>query len=357
MRQGNDSFIANVIHQVDQYFEENKLSRFANTEMWVKTIVMLLIFFVPYILIISGVGSSLMLFYGLWFIMGIGIVGIGTSVMHDACHGSYSASKNVNNFISHVLEVIGGYTVTWKIQHNVLHHTYTNISGLDEDIDNSKLLRFTPNKEKKRFHRYQHIYAWMLYSLLTLFWMTVKDYFQLVRYKKYDLLIKEKITLRKAIIRMTIFKVLYIGYIIILPIILLEIPWYHVLVGFLVMHLVGGFLLSIVFQPSHVIETSGYAVPVVEDGKMRMEDSWAIHEVANTTNFAPNNKILTWFIGGLNYQIEHHLFSGICHVHYKNLAPIVRAACVSYNMPYNVKSTFINAIVSHGRMLKKLGRE
>ncbi len=277
--------------------------------------------------------------------------------MHDAQHGTYSPDKKVNNFIGHILELIGGYTVTWRIQHNLLHHTYTNITGLDEDIDSIKLLRFSPQQPRHWFHRYQYIYAWFFYMIMPLYWMTAKDYVQVVRYKKHDLLVKQKVSLKKAIFRITLFKLFYYAYIIVLPILISGMPWYHVVGGFVLMHFLAGLMLSCIFQPAHVLEASEFALPVFANGKKQMENSWAIHEVANTTDFAPNNRLLTWFIGGLNYQIEHHLFTGICHVHYPKIAPIVKATCLSYNLPYNVEPGFRKALYSHLKMLKKLGRE
>ncbi|MEO8147803.1 MAG: acyl-CoA desaturase [Bacteroidia bacterium] len=355
---GPDSFFEYVIKQVDSYFEANHLSPYANAEMWVKTTVMLLLYFVPYILIVTGIGAfNTWLFYGFWLVMGIGMVGIGTSVMHDANHGAYSANKKVNNFISRILDIIGGYTVTWRIQHNVLHHTYTNIAGLDEDISSIKLLRFSPRQPRHWYHRYQYIYAWFFYMIMTLFWMTAKDFLQAVRYKHHDLLIKQKVSLRIAVLRISLYKLFYYSYIILLPVLFSGMPWYHVVFGFLLMHCVAGLSLSCIFQPAHVVESSEFALPLSTDGKSQMENSWAIHEVVNTTDFAPDNRMLSWFIGGLNFQIEHHLFTGICHVHYPKLAPIVKAACNSYNMPYHEEPTFLKAIAGHVKMLKKLGRE
>jgi len=319
---GSESFYESVIAKVDSYFKTNRLSPYANNVMWVKAAAMFLLYFVPYTLMVTGVSaSSTWLFYGLWFLMSLGMVGIGTSVMHDANHGAFSKHKKVNHLISYMLEVLGGYSVTWRIQHNLLHHTYTNIAGLDEDIHSIKYLRFSPAQPRKWYHRFQYIYVWFFYSIMTLFWMTAKDFLQVIRYKQHDLLIKQKVSLKMALFRITVYKILYYSYIMAL------------------------------------MESSAFAVPVSNDGKQQMENSWAIHEVENTTDFAPHNKIVIWFIGGLNYQIEHHLFSGICHVHYPNLAPIVKSVCESYNIAYNVEATFSKAIVGHVKMLKKLGRE
>jgi len=354
---GEHSFIETLADRVKSYFSSRHISPYANAGMWVKTGIMMLLYFVPYLLMVTGFGAkSRWIFMGLWFAMSWGMSGIGTAVMHDANHGTYSAKKSVNTFIGHILEIIGGYTVTWKIQHNVLHHTYTNIAGLDEDIDSIILLRLSPRQKRYWFHRYQYLYAWFFYMMMTLFWMTAKDFLQVVRYKQHDLLVKQKVTLKQAIFRISLYKVGYYAYILVLPILFSGQPWYWVMAGFLLMHFSAGLFLSCVFQPSHVMEASRFALPVNGDGNRHMEDSWAIHELANTTDFAPNNRLLTWFIGGLNFQIEHHLFTGVCHVHYKRIAPIVRATASEFGLPYHIQPTFHQALLAHARMLKVLGK-
>ena len=355
---GKDSFHDAVTARVNTYFEASDISPYANTGMWVKTGVMLLLYFAPYVLMVTGLGAdSPWLFFGLWFLMGWGMSGIGTAVMHDANHGTYSPNKKVNNFISYILESIGGYTVNWRIQHNVLHHTYTNVSGLDEDIETMGLLRLSPRQPRRWFHRYQHLYAWFFYMIMTLYWMTVKDYFNAIRYKQNDLLAAQQVSLKEAIFRITLYKMFYYGYIIVLPILFSGMPWYYVVGGFLLMHFTAGLFLSSIFQPAHIMEDSEFAMPVDTNGKKQMENSWAIHEIVNTTDFAPRSRILTWFVGGLNFQIEHHLFTHICHVHYKKLAPIVQSTMSEFGLPYNVQSTFFGALAEHSKMLKKLGRE
>lgn len=355
---GKDSFFDAVIERVNTYFETRHISPYANTEMWIKTIVMLLLYFVPYILMVTGLAAgNPWLFFGFWFLMGLGMSGIGTAVMHDANHGTYSPNKRVNSFISYILEIIGGYTVNWKIQHNVLHHTYTNVEGLDEDIDSMGLLRLSPHQPRRWYHRYQHIYAWFFYMIMTLYWMTAKDFLQVIRYKKHDLLIKQNISLKQALLRITAYKLFYYSYIMVLPILFSGMPWYFVVGGFLLMHFTAGLFLSCIFQPAHIMETSPFALPVDTDGKKRMANSWAVHEVVNTTNFAPDNRLLSWFIGGLNFQIEHHLFTGVCHVHYKKLSPIVQSTMADFGLPYHIQPTFLRALAEHAKMLKKLGKE
>jgi linoleoyl-CoA desaturase len=147
--------------------------------------------------------------------------------------------------------------------------------------------------------------------------MTLKDFLSLVRYQKHDLLRKQRITLPKALFPVALYKIIYYSYIIVLPIIFSGMPWHTSVIRFFIMHITAGLLLSCIFQPAHVMEDSPFSLPVDGDDNKRMVDSWAVHQLLNTTNFAPHNILLSWCIGGLNYQIEHHLFTEICHVHYK----------------------------------------
>lgn len=351
---GENSFYDAVKFRVDQYFKTNNIDEHATTEMYVKTVTMLSLYFIPYIFIVTGMAAvSGWLFIGLWAIMGLGIVGIGTGIMHDSNHGAYSDNKKLNTFMGNVLNVVGGYSLNWRIQHNVLHHTYTNLDGLDEDIDAGMIIRMSPRKPYRNFYRFQHIYAWFLYTLMNLFWVTAKDFRQLVRYDKVGLLRNQKTTLRKSVTELAIIKVFYVAYILVLPIMFSGVAWYMVVAGFVTMHMIAGFSLACIFQPAHVVETSDYAEP---NDEKKMENAWAVHQVLNTVDFCPKSKITSWFMGGLNYQIEHHLFPQICHMHYPKIAAIVRETAIEYGLPYNVIPTFWGALVEHGKMLKQLSK-
>ncbi len=351
---GEKSFYDTVKQRVDEYFREQGIHENANTAMKVKTAAMLSLYFVPLIVVLTGLASaSLWLFYPMWLLMGVGVVGIGTCVMHDSNHGSYSSNNLTNSLLGSLLNFIGGYSRNWRIQHNILHHTYTNVDGLDEDIMGTTLIRMCPHRPHWKIHRFQHIYAWFLYSLMNLFWVMAKDYRVLFRYEREGLLKKEKITLKNALIELSFFKLFYFAYILVLPMFFSGMPWYHVVGGFVAMHMVAGLSLACIFQPAHVMESSEFPLPSVD---MRIENNWAVHQLLNTTNFAPGSKLTAWFIGGLNYQIEHHLFPHVCHIHYPAISPIVESVARQYGLAYNVQPTVARAIIEHGRMLKILGR-
>ncbi len=347
-------FFTTLNHRINQYFRLNDLSRTANTEMVVKTLFMFLLYGIPYALLFTGLITSFIPLLVVYITMGIGLAGIGLSVMHDANHGAYSRKQWINSLLGYSLNLIGGHATNWKVQHNVLHHTYTNVHEADEDISPRGVLRLAPGSAWKPAHRFQHWYAWFLYGLLTIAWVFVKDFSRLIKYQREGLLIKQGTTATREWAVLILTKVLYLFYIIVLPVWLLPFSWWEVVPAFIAMHAVAGFMLSVIFQPAHVTEGTDYPDP---DNAGRLENSWAVHQLRTTANFAPKQRLFSWFVGGLNFQIEHHLFPNICHVHYRKIAPIVEQTAREFNLPYRSLPSFRTALVLHTRLLKKLGQK
>lgn len=347
-------FFVTLSQRVNQYFKTNGISRHANGYMVFKTVCMFLLYFIPYFLLITGTVTGAWGMLGLWVWMGVGMAGIGLSVMHDANHGAYSSKPWVNRMLGLSLNLVGGNAFNWKVQHNVLHHTYTNIHDVDEDISPRGAIRMTPDCPYKPVHKYQYIYAWFLYGLLTFVWVLVKDFKRIVVYHKDGMVKKQKANIVTEWIVLLVSKVIYAGYIIVLPLVLLPVTFGQVMLGFFVMHYVGGFILAIIFQPAHVVEGTEYLMP---DEEGNLENNWAIHQLHTTTNFAKNNRALSWFVGGLNYQVEHHLFPNICHIHYRNISPIVEQTAKEFGIPYKTKRRFRDAIIGHFHILRELGKK
>ena len=348
----NGEFYPTLNQRVNEYFKTNNLSRNGNAEMFIKTIFMFLLYIVPYILIITAAVTNVWWMLALCGVMGVAIGGIGLSVMHDANHGSYSNKPWINNLLGLSLNAVGGNAFNWKVQHNVLHHTYTNIHDVDEDISPRGVLRLSPHGEWKSFHRFQHWYAWFFYGLMTIVWVLVKDYARIQKYERDGLVKKQKTTLATEWTILILSKALYAVYIFIIPVLVLSIAWWQILIGFLVMHYVAGFILAVIFQPAHVIDGTEYPLP---DNNGKMDNSWAIHQLHTTTNFANNSRIFSWYVGGLNFQVEHHLFPGVCHVHYRKLSTIVEQTAREFGVPYKSERTFFDALCGHARLLKQLG--
>jgi linoleoyl-CoA desaturase len=349
--QDQPEFFKALRQRVNQHFKDQGISRHADWNMKIKTVFMIALYFVPLALLISGVFSSFGMIFLMFVLMGLGMSGIGLSIMHDANHGAYSKNKSVNNALGFLVNFIGGYHVNWKIQHNVLHHSFTNIHEHDEDIQKA-ILRLTPDTKRKPMHRWQIIYAPILYSLMTIYWFISKDFEQLVRYREKNLLGTQGKTYKQAMAEVILTKALYVLTAIVLPLVVGGIIWWQFLIGFLVMHFICGMILALIFQPAHVIEETQF---FHTDDTGSVENNWAIHQLKTTANFANGSRLFSWFIGGLNYQIEHHLFPNICHVHYRNISPIVKATAEEFNIPYHQHKTFFGAVRSHFTLLYKLG--
>ena len=180
-------FFNTLRQRVDAYFKTNKISKQGNANMVIKTITMFSIYLVPYFIILFGGIQSGWLLLALCIVMGFGMAGIGLSIMHDANHGSYSKHPTVNKFLSYTICLVGGLPINWQVQHNVLHHTYTNVHDHDGDLDGPSFLRFSPHSPRKKVHKFQFLYAWFFYGLLTVAWSTSKDFIQLARYKKQEI--------------------------------------------------------------------------------------------------------------------------------------------------------------------------
>jgi linoleoyl-CoA desaturase len=348
----NPEFYKELRKRVNRYFKEKQISRYGNVNMVVKTIFMTSLYLVPLVLMLTGVVSSLWLVIGMWALMGLGMSGIGLAVMHDANHGAYSKNQKVNNIVGGILNLVGGFPINWKIQHNVLHHSFTNIDGYDEDIEKQGIVRFSPTQERRKFFRFQIFYAPLLYGILTAYWATFKDYEQLIRYHKKNLLEAQGINFKRALTWIIFHKVWYYGLTIVLPIMLIDLPWYQTMLGFGLMHFISGLILALIFQSAHVIgETEFYEV----DEKGSVENNWAVHQMKTTSNFANGSRWFSWCIGGLNYQIEHHLFPNICHVHYRHISKIVKSTAEEFDVPYIQYKSFFGALKSHFTLIHKLG--
>jgi len=320
--------------------------------MIVKTVFMLGLFFIPLIILNSGIVSSPLVLFILYIISGLGMAGIGMGVMHDAIHGSYSKNGKINKYLGYTMNLIGANATVWRIQHNVLHHTYTNIHEADDDINLPFILRFSPHAKKYWWHRFQHVYIWFFYGISTITWVTAKDFIRLHRYRKMGFF-DEKNEFQKETMKIIGWKVLYYSYTLVLPIIMISLAPWTIILAFITMHIITGLCLSLVFQTAHIIRSTEFPLP---DQHGVLENDWWKHQLVTTSNYAPGSTFFSWLIGGLNFQIEHHLLPHICHIHYRKLSPIVAQTAKEFGITYHTKKTFAAAILDHLIMLRELGK-
>ncbi len=352
-RSDSAKFFRTLNRRVNDYFKDNNLKRTGNWKIWVKTIVMFALFLSPYFLILTlnihGWAQFLLV-----IVMGIGMAGVGMNVMHDGNHGSFSNKKWVNKLMGSSIYILAGNVYNWQVQHNVLHHTYTNIHGHDEDLEAGRVLRFSKHAEWHKHHRFQHYYSVLLYGLLTINWAITTDWMQMRRYMKRKLSYGKYPNPFKNWAILAVSKVVYFSIWILIPMLVLDISWWKILLGFFIMHYVAGLILSLVFQLAHVMDEADMPLPE-ENGTMK--NSWAIHQLQTTVNFGTKNKVVNWFTGGLNHQVEHHIFPHISHVHYTKISKIVRETAAEFNLPYKEYRTTRKAIMAHFQFLKEMGSE
>jgi linoleoyl-CoA desaturase len=275
----------------------------------------------------------------------------GVNIGHDAIHGAISSNRKVNVFFGYLFNVAGANAYVWNIRHNQIHHTYPNIQGFDQDISISPLIRLTPHQKLRKIHRYQHLYGLFLYCLTSLSWAFFSDYkrFFSKRIGNYE----TKKPPAYQYFNLFFFKTFYYITFLVLPLILINHAWWHILLGFIIMHIFEGFALAIIIGLAHMIGGLDFPIPN-DQGEIR--SSWAIHQLRTTADFARSNPLVSFFFGGLNFHIEHHLFQRVCHVHHRPLSHIVKRTAMEYSLPYHEISTLKGALSSHLKLLKNLGR-
>jgi linoleoyl-CoA desaturase len=347
--EGHDGFRHALRQRVDEYFAETGRRRRGCPALHVKTAIVFGCLVTSYTLLVFAPVAWWMAI-PLTVVLGLSLAAAGFNVPHDGGHGAYSNRRWINKVAVMTLDLLGASSYVWLRKHNSIHHSYTNITGHDHDINVGILGRLSPHQQRLWFHRVQHVYMWILYGLMPIHWHVYEDFHQvltgrigghrLVRPKGRDL-----ITFLGG---KALFFTLALG----IPMLLH--PWWLVLSVYAAATFVQGVVLSVVFQLAHCVEEAEFPLPNTDTG--RMATTWAEHQVQTTINFAPRNRLLTWYVGGLNFQIEHHLFPQICHVHYPALAPLVQKTCREFGLTYVAKPTLRASIASHFRWLRRMGR-
>jgi len=343
----NSEFERELVKRINAYFQNTSKSRRDCFRMYLKSFLSISWVIVSYCLIV---------FAGLpWW--GIVLASISLSfalnakafnVMHDAIHGAYSRHKIVNKLMGHWLDLIGGSSYLWRNKHNHYHHSYPNIAGHDDDVEVGIFARFTPHHKKYFFHRFQHIYIWFLYGLLAIKWHLFDDFYTYYTGKIND----HEIERPKGLDAVILFggKIFFFIIAFVIPSFYYPIPY---VIGFYVfIAMMQGAIMSIVFQLAHCVEEAEF--PMQDEEAGIMDRTWIVHQLSTTVNFARNNKFLTWYLGGLNYQVEHHLFPGICHINYPDMSNIVEQTCKEYSIPYSDHGGFFDGLRSHYSWLHKL---
>lgn len=345
----SQSFHGELKKRISDYFAQAGKSSTGNFSLYSKAIILVISFLFVYIHLVFFTPTAWLAITECVVLGGL-TAAIGFNIMHDGMHGSFSRYKWVNQMAGLSLNFLGANNFMWRSKHNIIHHTYTNIEGIDDDIEAKPLLRLCETQKYYKIHRFQHWYFWAAYSMLYIWWVLFTDY------KKYFLRKIGPTPLKKMKpvdhISFWGFKLLHAFLFVALPIYMLGFSTW--LTGFLVYAMFAGFVLSIVFQLAHTVEHTHFPQADITTGKM--EDEWAVHQLKTTANFATRNRLISWWVGGLNFQVEHHLFPRVSHVHYPAISKIIKKACQDFGIPYIEYPKMRLAVVSHVAHLKNLSR-
>jgi len=345
----NKTFFNSINARVENYFRERNLKKTGDKKLYLKSSILITGAIAMYVVLLT---SSMNPVFAALLCCAFGFVQacIGFNVMHDANHGSYSRKKWVNYTMGLSANLLGANSWLWKQQHNIIHHTYTNIEGVDDDIHQAPLLRMCPYQKQLKMHRYQYLYCLPLYGLSSLARVFLTDFSKYFSGKIQMMQLRGMQTREHFIFWIS--KAVYLFLYLALPIYI--VGFFPALIGFLLMHITLGLTLSSVFQLAHAVEDTHFAD--AHQNSLKIEEEWAIHQVLTTADFATNNKFILWFTGGLNFQVEHHLFPKISHVHYPVIHKFVEEACRKYSIPLNNYPSMTAALLSHLRFVKQLGR-
>lgn len=343
------SFFKELKENVDAHFRTHNIHPAGNTRLYIKSSIQVVTSIVLYVtLVFFNPGVVLSIF--LCIILGFNLAVIGFNVMHEGGHQSFSKHKLINDISAYFLNVLGGFSYYWKIKHNINHHTYTNVEGMDSDIDVKPFMRLHEGQPWRPYHRFQHLYWVFLYGISYLAWVFYEDFVKYFHDRISPNSEVKKLPIREHII-FWFTKLMYIAVYAVIPIIMVGFTSW--LIGFLLITFVCGFTTSIVFQLAHVVQCTEFHEPGLQAADNKQE--WAIHQVISTANFGTSSRTLHWLLGGLNFQIEHHLFPRISHIHYPVVRLYVKKACKEAGVTYHEYKTMLAAIISHVGYLKKLG--
>jgi linoleoyl-CoA desaturase len=342
-------FSVEVNRRVDEYFTAGNLRRRDLPGMYLKSATILAWFALSYCGLLWT--SSTAVAVALSVSLGLAMAAIGFNIQHDGNHGGYSERPWVNGLMARSLDLLGGSAYFWRFKHNIAHHTHTNITGQDDDFNMGVLGRLSPYDKWRPFHRFQHLYVWFLYAMLALEWQTTGELRNLIMKRKIGLT-RVPFPAPREHLLFWVGRLVFLGLAFGLPLAFHSLS--SVLACFAIAGVTLGLTLSIVFQLAHCVEEAYFARP---DGDSHLVPrEWAAHQVESTVNFAPGNRVLGWFVGGLNFQIEHHLFPRVCHLHYPALSVIVAEVCRKHGVGYFSHPTIGAAFRSHCRWLRLMGR-
>lgn len=348
-----DDFAKELRARINNYFETNKISRYATRTVISKAIFGFTVWILLYSLILSGVVSTNFWWLVLAF-MGIGFVNIflAFNVMHDACHNAFSKNNNVNYWLGYTMNFIGGNSYLFTKMHNA-HHSFVNIAGIDVTLETHGMFRFTPHEPWKPIHRWQHLYTPILYAFTMIHWVLVKD-FKWIFAESNIGNEKQLRHPRKEYVILFLSKFFYYILTLLIPLLVLSSPWWWIVIAWINLHILPSLCFTLLFQVTHVYSGTHYPLP---DDEGSIENNYFIHVLETTADFSRENRVVTWLVGGINIHVVHHLFPHICHAHYIPLARIIKKTAEDFGMQYQENPNFWVALKLHMKILFHLSKK
>jgi linoleoyl-CoA desaturase len=345
----SSAFSKALTERVDSYFRDRGISKHANAGMIAKTTLAFAMWIASYVWLMTGrfMPAGVV---GVYLLHGFTQLFMTFNVGHDANHRAWSKHKRVNQMLSCAFDLCGGSSYMWRLMHNASHHSFVNVQDADTTLMSGNIFRFSPHDARRPLHRYQHLYAPFAYSLCTLDWVFAKDYRWLFHRSFGNKRIREHP--RSELLVLFAGKAFYYAYMLVIPLLFLRAPWYAIVAGFVSMHLYCGFTLALIFQPNHFNEWASFPEA---DREGHIGNDSIRHVFDATLDYAPGNPVATWFLGALNLHVIHHMFPGICHVHYAPLSRILKSTAEEFGLHYRETPSISGAFLDHLRWLKALG--
>jgi linoleoyl-CoA desaturase len=340
------SFPKVLRRRLENFFSEGNISPKADLAMWIKIAVGLAVLAGSWLAIYTFKPDSWR-FVGLYLLNAIAQTFLLLNIAHDSNHNAISSSRFVNKGLNYVFDVCGISSYMWRILHHRGHHSCINLHGEDDALTGRGILRFTPHEPWTSLHRFQHIYALLMYAVFSLDYVFVRD-FECFFFPSHDYLKRTNHPVREYVILFA-GKAFYLTYMLVLPVVLLRKSPLLVGLAFLLSHLIIGLSVALVFQTTHVIDSTYFPSDRNEF------DNWIHHIFATTADYATERPLVGWLTGGLNHHIVHHLCPFVCHTHYAPLTRIVKQTAEEYGIPYRQHPTMTQAIKHHLLLLKQLG--
>ena len=347
----DDQFITDLRYEIREYFNSTSQSIYGNAFMYAKVCGLAFVYILGYALpIVLQLSTTSIVF--IYAFLGMWSVFLGVNVGHDAAHNALFKTRKYNDWAMHIFDLLGLSSFNWKNRHVSGHHMYSNIMNYDPDIQQSAVVKIFPQDQRRAFHKWQWIYMPFIYAIFIPRWVFYRD-FKDVFYKQIGGF-KNRPYPWFEVLKMVFFKVIYVGYLVVIPTVLTSHSFMTFVWAFIVLMVAGSATIVVVLLTTHMLDDSFFPDP---DEHGMMPYSWSKHQMMTTSDYATENMLVTQLFGGFNHHVIHHLFQHVCHVHYPAMTKILIKVSARHNVTYRTKNSILPAMYSHFKLLYNNGLE